>query len=239
MDSQSSISADDDKQLPSHDLELTIARPGEARFFALMLFGLGWMLAHAAVASVALAWKTDGRDIVLRYLAFALAILFTIPGLRNAMPDAPGYDGASCFPIDVLCTDNAHTGVLIDQIGFFAQMFVAAISTVVLLATLATRELAHLDASAPEQEFVKEKPAPIARSLHRMRGSTAASIDFRHLRTISQSVVGLTTTVEPPTPVVERSVESPYMGEDPFATRPSGKVPSTRWGFGGQRNLAG
>lgn len=86
-------SSSDSEQLPSRDLELAIVRPGEARFFALVLFGLSWMLAHATVAYVALAWKTEGRDAVVRYLAFSLVSLLAIPGLRNAMPDAPGYDG--------------------------------------------------------------------------------------------------------------------------------------------------
>lgn len=85
----------DGEQLPSRDLEVAIVRPGEARFFALMLFGVNWMLAHATAAYVALAWKTKGSDSVLRYVAFCLVTLLAIPGIRNSMPDAPGYDGES------------------------------------------------------------------------------------------------------------------------------------------------
>ena len=80
-------------QLPTCDLELSIARPGEARFFALMLFGINWMLAHATVGFVWLVWKTKDSLSVLPFLALSLAILLAIPGVRNVMPDAPGYDG--------------------------------------------------------------------------------------------------------------------------------------------------
>lgn len=80
-------------QLPSRDLEIAIVRPGEARLFALMLFGVSWMMAHATVAYVALAWKSKGSECVLRYLAFCLVTLLALPGVRSAMPDAPGYDG--------------------------------------------------------------------------------------------------------------------------------------------------
>ncbi|KIP08115.1 hypothetical protein PHLGIDRAFT_56755, partial [Phlebiopsis gigantea 11061_1 CR5-6] len=133
-------SANTDEQFPSRDLVLNIARPGEARFFALTLFGVNWMLAHTTVAYVGLAWKTAGSESVLRYLVFCLITLLAIPGVRNTMPDAPGYDG-----------------VLIDQIGFFAQMLLSGISTIVLLATLAKRELQHLEDTAPVAEFVKER----------------------------------------------------------------------------------
>ena len=39
-------SSSDVVQSPTRDLNLTIRRPGEARFFALLLFGVNWMLAH-------------------------------------------------------------------------------------------------------------------------------------------------------------------------------------------------
>lgn len=81
------------EQIPSRDLVINIVRSGEARFFALMLFGVNWMLAHTTVAYVGLAWKTKGSETVLRYLIFCLITLLAIPGVRNTMPDAPGYDG--------------------------------------------------------------------------------------------------------------------------------------------------
>ncbi|EKM49539.1 uncharacterized protein PHACADRAFT_265076 [Phanerochaete carnosa HHB-10118-sp] len=188
-------------QLPSRDLELSIVRPGEARFFALMLFGVNWMLAHSTVAYTALAWKTEGIVNVLTYLALSLATLVAIPGVRSVMPDAPGYDG-----------------VLIDQIGFFAQMLLTGISTVVLLATLAKRELQRLEQNAPAEEFVKERPAPISKGLHKLRGSST-SVDFRHFHSLSRSFMG---HAQPPTPIWEEA--EPNISPNPFDAR--GKAPA-------------
>lgn len=127
-----------------------------------------------------------------------------------------------------------YSGVLIDQIGFFAQMLFTSVSTIVLLATLAVRELRHLEDTAPVEEFVKERPAPISKGLHKMRGSTA-SVDFRHFRAMSKPFV---TTVEPPTPIAEHP-GSPFVGADSFAAGSSkGKAPMNRWGYNAQKNLA-
>lgn len=79
-------------------------------------------------------------------------------------------------------------------------MLLSGISTIVLLATLAKRELQHLEDTAPVAEFVKERPAPISKGLHKLRGSST-SVDFRHIRSLSKSFMA---TVEPPTPIPER-----------------------------------
>lgn len=97
--SSSSSNSDTPQGLPSRDLDMTIKRPGEARFFALMLFGISWILAHATVGYVALAWKSKSTSPsgssprVAGYLVLSVATMMVIPQLRNAMPDAPGYDG--------------------------------------------------------------------------------------------------------------------------------------------------
>lgn len=202
------------EKLPSYDLELFIARPGEARFFALMLFGVNWMLSHATVCFVAIAWKSEGSVSVLTYLALSLGVMLVIPGMRNVMPDAPGYDG-----------------VLIDQIGFFAQMLLSGISTITLLATLAVRELRRFEESRPKEDFVKERPAPISKGLHRLRGSTT-SIDLRTLRR------PFAPTVQPPTPIREEGVS--FADVDPFAGTPSRKPTGTSgWGALGPNTAVG
>ena len=122
----------------------------------------------------------------------------------------------------------SSAGVLIDQIGFFAQMLLSGISTVVLLATLAKRELQHLEDTAPVEEFIKEKPAPISKGLHKLRGSST-SVDFRHIRSLSKTFMA---TVEPPTPIVER--REPPSRLDPFGT-PKGKGKAPGWGLGWQQ----
>lgn len=125
--------------------------------------------------------------------------------------------------------------MLIDQIGFFAQMLLSCISTIILLATLATRELQHLEEVAPVEDFVKEHPAPISKGLHKLRGSST-SVDFRHIRSLSKTFL---TTVQPPTPIPERPEPAPYL--DPFNSSPSkgkGKAPAPGWGAGYQCNAA-
>lgn len=77
----------------SRILSLTIQRPGEAKAFALLLFAVNWVLAHASIAYTFLILKVKGSDKVLKYLAFVAASLLLIPQLRDAMPDAPGFDG--------------------------------------------------------------------------------------------------------------------------------------------------
>ncbi|KAJ3480737.1 hypothetical protein NLI96_g8140 [Meripilus lineatus] len=80
-------------QHASRDLTLDIRRPGEARAFALLLFAVNWMLAHASLAYMFLIWKLKDTNKVLKYLAFVAVSLLLIPKMREAMPDAPGYDG--------------------------------------------------------------------------------------------------------------------------------------------------
>ncbi|KAI0917244.1 hypothetical protein AcW2_007429 [Taiwanofungus camphoratus] len=83
-----------DYDAPSRDVQLYITRPGEARAWTLLLFGVSWMLAHFTVALVVLARTLQGgEERLLRYLLLAFVILLSIPQLRNAMPDAPGFDG--------------------------------------------------------------------------------------------------------------------------------------------------
>lgn len=101
-----SNSSTDAPQLPSRNLDMEIRRPGEARFFALMLFGVNWMLAHATIAYVALAWKSDDTERVMKYLVFCIITMLVIPQVRNAMPDAPGLDGKSTHDQDSTLIDG-------------------------------------------------------------------------------------------------------------------------------------
>ena len=93
------ISRDGPPQVvPASQLEIKISRPGSARAYAMLLFGINWVLAHCSFGIVALG-KTEAGPIVFLYedslkqLAAAVGILLVIPQLRGAMPDAPGFDG--------------------------------------------------------------------------------------------------------------------------------------------------
>ncbi|KAF7792627.1 hypothetical protein EIP86_003724 [Pleurotus ostreatoroseus] len=188
-DSASYVMQSDATQLASRNIEMGIVRPGEARFFALMLFGINWMLAHATVAYVALAWKSDGTERVVKYLVFCIVTMLVIPQVRNAMPDAPGLDG-----------------ILIDQIGFFSQMLLTSIAVILLIAMLARRELASFEAAEPVRDFVKERPAPISKGLHKLRTGSSTSVDFRHIRNLSRTLSGRV----PPSPIQEHPTASPF-----------------------------
>ena len=89
-------------------LEIRIERPGDSRTYAVFLFGINWVLSHFNFAIVVLSVMQGrkrasllrnspvrphkSRD-ALKQLAGALAVLLVIPQLRDAMPDAPGFDG--------------------------------------------------------------------------------------------------------------------------------------------------
>ncbi|KAH8104622.1 hypothetical protein BXZ70DRAFT_599275 [Cristinia sonorae] len=170
----------DDMQAPSRDLELEVRRPGEARAFALLLFGVSWMMAHATIAYLVLAWKVDTTERILQYLAFVAVTLLVIPQLRNAMPDAPGFDG-----------------VLIDSIGFFPQMLMTGFSLIMVLAAIARRELLAMEKEAPEPEAPKKGPQEtISSGLRRMRGSSS-SVDFGNIR------ASFSRNFAPPSPIAE------------------------------------
>lgn len=82
------------EQIQGRDFDMYISRPNEARFFALALFCVSWVLAHVTVGHVLLARRQHSRGAVLPHLVSSGAIVIAIPQLRQSMPDAPGLDGA-------------------------------------------------------------------------------------------------------------------------------------------------
>ncbi|KIJ61102.1 hypothetical protein HYDPIDRAFT_42883 [Hydnomerulius pinastri MD-312] len=143
-------------QVPSRDIDLRVQRPGQARAFTLLLFGLSWMLTHVTFGHVILAKKHKEVKPILKHLVSAFAIVLAIPQLRNAMPDAPGFDG-----------------VLIDCIGFFPQMILSTFSVLTLLLLIMLREFDSMNDKplvigvtaarsliAPAPASPKEPPTP-------------------------------------------------------------------------------
>ncbi|KAI6016484.1 hypothetical protein BKA83DRAFT_4336845 [Pisolithus microcarpus] len=117
------LSSSSSSQIPTRDIDLYVSRPIQARMITLLLFALSWFLTHATLISVYLARKRSTSQVprsakpILKHLGGSLM-------LRNAMPDAPGYDG-----------------VLIDCIGFFPQMILSGLSVLILLLLMILREL--------------------------------------------------------------------------------------------------
>ena len=107
-------------------MDLRVQRPGEARAFALALFGLSWMLTHAAVASAFVGRKHEEAAPVIKYIVLALTLLLVIPQLRNAMPDAPGYDGV----LIGMCVCFSCSAVLFDLIPGILQMILTSVLVV-------------------------------------------------------------------------------------------------------------
>lgn len=91
------VETEDDTQSPRREIDLGISRPGGARAFALFMFAVNWMLAHATVGFLLLAMHAEHTRRVPLLLAMAFVIVLTIPQIRNSMPDAPGYDGEYCY----------------------------------------------------------------------------------------------------------------------------------------------
>ena len=85
-------------------------------------------------------------------------------------------------------------------------MLLTGISIITLLTTLARRELSAVEERELENapEFVKEKPAPLSKGLHRLRGGSSTSVDLRHLRNMSLTGPTKRVQIEPPMPVPGR-----------------------------------
>ncbi|KAI6014667.1 hypothetical protein EDC04DRAFT_657176 [Pisolithus marmoratus] len=136
-------------QIPTRDIDLYVSRPVQARAFTLLLFALSWSLAHATLMCVYLARKCSSTHVsrsakpILKHLGGSLMVLLVIPQLRNAMPDAPGYDG-----------------VLIDCIGFFPQMILSSLSVFALLLLMILRELEGIQGEDKSSVGVSEQPTP-------------------------------------------------------------------------------
>ncbi|KIK82205.1 hypothetical protein PAXRUDRAFT_154301 [Paxillus rubicundulus Ve08.2h10] len=120
-------------QLASRDIDLQVQRPGQARAFTLLLFALSWMLTHITFGHVILAKKHQEVKPIFKHLVSSFVIVLAIPQLRNAMPDAPGYD--------VALTIFQKT----DCIGFFPQMILSAFSVLALLLLIILREFDAID----------------------------------------------------------------------------------------------
>ncbi|TFY68756.1 hypothetical protein EVJ58_g818 [Rhodofomes roseus] len=155
---------------PSSDIILYIRRPPEARLFAMLLFCVTWMLAHAAMIVVVLARLQGDSERTLQYMLFILVVLLAIPQLRNTMPDAPGFDG-----------------VLLDSIGFFPQMICAALAGLLLFISIAHRILKEVHAQEEEaEEKARAEALPQPKGLERLRRQ-GSSIDFRGARRWSRA----------------------------------------------------
>jgi len=155
---------------PSDDVVLNIQRPSEAKLFAMLLFCVSWMLAHATMIVVVLAWMQGDSERAPQYILFILAVLLAIPQLRNAMPDAPGFDG-----------------VLLDSIGFFPQMICTALAGLLLFVSAAHNALKEIhlhEEEADEKARIEALPQP--KGLERLRRQ-GSSVDFRHARRWSRA----------------------------------------------------
>ncbi|CCL99705.1 uncharacterized protein FIBRA_01727 [Fibroporia radiculosa] len=163
---------------PGRDITIDITRPGEAKFFTLLLFAISWMLTHATMGFIVLAWVTTDEKRVLQYLFFVITVLLVIPQLRNAMPDAPGFDG-----------------VLLDSIGFFPQMMSSGMTSVVLLIIIAKRGLESMGRGTKIAEKEEKRAVRSAtKGLDRLRRQ-GSSVDFQHLRSWSRTAFRLENSI--------------------------------------------
>lgn len=133
-------------QVPTRDFDLYITRPGQLRFFALLLFGISWMLSHVTIGHVLLARRLVDIKSMTKHLVSAFAILLVIPQLRKSMPDSPALDD----------------GALIDYIGFFPQMIISASCVLTILLLIMLREYDEMEGKqTPRPITVRPLPRPL------------------------------------------------------------------------------
>lgn len=80
-------------ETPGRDMDMHISRPSAARALTLLLFAVGWTLAHISMGTFIMARRSSERRGVRGFILCAFAVLVALPQLRNSMPDAPGMDG--------------------------------------------------------------------------------------------------------------------------------------------------
>ncbi|KAA1469843.1 hypothetical protein DENSPDRAFT_879253 [Dentipellis sp. KUC8613] len=133
-------------QVQSHEISITVRRSSTMRLYAMLMWIASWMLAHVVIGQVVFAFKSKDSGSIYGYGIVNLVILFTIPQLRNSMPDAPGFDG-----------------ILLDAIGFFPQMVSCGLCAVILLVLAAVRELdlqqAELQETPPNLRIWTPEPS--------------------------------------------------------------------------------
>ncbi|KAH8114565.1 hypothetical protein DFH11DRAFT_1508952 [Phellopilus nigrolimitatus] len=136
FDTEVSILVDDSEQ-PAMHLQMSIVRPGDARTYAMLIFGINWILSHFNFGIVILTMIQNKRTDALKQLAGVLAVLLVIPQLRDVMPDGPGGPYVSDQHVYFAYFFAFHA----DTIGFFPQMTLAGLSAVMLMLIVAKREL--------------------------------------------------------------------------------------------------
>ncbi|KAI0057827.1 hypothetical protein BV25DRAFT_1919852 [Artomyces pyxidatus] len=143
MTSNFDVRSDDADTLNGgREISLQIKRPTEARAFVMLLWIISWLLTHVSVGQVLLMLTTAESAVMDSHSLTAFAMLFVLPQLRDAMPDAPGLDG-----------------VLIDNIGYFPQMVTCGFCVFIVLFLGVRRELLRLEASSQNvEEDLEDKP---------------------------------------------------------------------------------
>jgi hypothetical protein len=133
-------------QVPTRDFDLYVTRPGQLRFYTLLLFGVSWMLSHVTIGHVLLARRLVDIRSMTKHLVSAFAIVLVIPQLRKSMPDSPALDD----------------GALIDYIGFFPQMIISASCVLTILFLIMLREYDEMEGKqTPRQITVRPLPRPL------------------------------------------------------------------------------
>jgi hypothetical protein len=84
---------------PTQQVDLSFRRPASARLFTLLLFMIGWLLAHINIGQVIMARKSTGTQSLVICLAISGGTIMVLPQLRNSMPGSPGSE-SECCPIN-------------------------------------------------------------------------------------------------------------------------------------------
>ncbi|KAJ3243780.1 hypothetical protein HDU77_010255 [Chytriomyces hyalinus] len=83
-----SMNTDNDALGTDVYLELDIHRSAATKAFAIFISSAMWMLCLSAVTLASRLWAFE-KKVEPHHIMFTTSLLFALPGLRNAMPDAP------------------------------------------------------------------------------------------------------------------------------------------------------
>ena len=125
--------------VPGCTLTMTMRRSSSVKFFSLFVILLMWFISLSLfVIGMNYAFASSD-DIAYDVPALMVGFLFALPFIRQVQPDVP------------------NIGIIIDIMGFFFNMILIALSTVMVMAALTTRyyRVAKAQMRAQEKRFEK------------------------------------------------------------------------------------
>jgi len=109
-------------EVDSYTLYPTIRRSKRGKALTFFMFAINWMMALCSMITTSIIFDQAGgvRDGIA---LLPITVILVIPAIRNLYPGAPPF------------------GIFLDVVGFFPQMFIVAVCTVMVLWICSTRSI--------------------------------------------------------------------------------------------------